>query len=75
MAATFTKINKAEPVKLLDLSGVATKCTRGIINHGTSHFRNVYPVMFSKSAGCRVPHLNTKPKNLYDAIFTLEVIG
>jgi hypothetical protein len=56
MASTFTKINKAEPEKLLDLSGVATKCTRGIIDHGTSHFRNVYPVMFSKSAGCRVKY-------------------
>ncbi len=50
MAATFTKINKAEPVKLLDLSGVATKRTRGIIDHTASHFRNVYPVMFSMSA-------------------------
>ena len=32
-AAIFTEINKAEPIKLLDLPGVATKQTRTIIDH------------------------------------------
>jgi len=32
-AAIFTEINKAEPIKLLDLPGVATKQTRNIIDH------------------------------------------
>jgi hypothetical protein len=32
-AVIFTEINKAEPIKLLDLPGVATKQTRNIIDH------------------------------------------
>ena len=37
-AAIFTEINKAEPIKLLDLPGVATKQTRNIIDHaGKNH--------------------------------------
>ena len=72
MAAIFTEINKAEPVKLLDLPGVATKRTRDIIDHAASHFLDAYPAMFSTSARCRAPHLNLD--NLRDALFTSEVI-
>jgi hypothetical protein len=37
-AAIFTEINKAEPIKLLDLPGVASKQTRNIIDHaGKNH--------------------------------------
>jgi len=72
MAAIFTEINKAEPVKLLDLPGVATKRTRDIIDHAASHYRDAYPAMFSTSARCRAPHLNLD--NLRDALFASEVI-
>lgn len=72
MAAIFTEINKAEPVKLLDMPGVANKRTRDIIDHAASHFHDAYPAMFSTSARCRAPHLNLD--NLRDALFASEVI-
>jgi hypothetical protein len=37
-AAIFTEINKAEPIKLLDLPGVASKQTRNIIDHAGETF-------------------------------------
>ena len=52
-AVIFTEINKAEPVKLLDLPGVAPKRTRDMIDHAASHFYNTYPAMFSSSTRCR----------------------
>lgn len=52
-AVIFTEINKAEPVKLLDLPGVAPKRTRDMIDHAASHFYNTYPAMFSPSTRCR----------------------
>lgn len=72
-AAIFTEINKAEPIKLLDLPGVAPKRTVSIIDHAASHFHNAYPAMFSASQKCRAPHLNLD--NLRDALFASEVIG
>ena len=71
-AEIFTEINKAEPIKLLDLPGVATKRTRDIIDHAASHFHDTFPAMFSSSQRCRAPHLNLD--NLRDALFASEVI-
>mmetsp|Transcript_15983 Transcript_15983/g.33780 ORF Transcript_15983/g.33780 Transcript_15983/m.33780 type:complete len:555 (+) Transcript_15983:65-1729(+) len=71
-AAIFTEINKAEPIKLLDLPGVATKRTRDIIDHAASHYRDAFPAMFSASQKCRAPHLNLD--NLREALFASEVI-
>ncbi|KAL3810272.1 hypothetical protein ACHAXA_008640 [Cyclostephanos tholiformis] len=72
MATIFTEINKAEPVKLIDLPGVAKKRTRDIIDHAASHFQDMYPAMFSTSSRCRAPHLNLD--NLRDALFASEII-
>jgi len=71
-AVIFTEINKAEPIKLLDLPGVANKRTRDIIDHAASHFHDAFPAMFSSSQKCRAPHLNLD--NLRDALFASEVI-
>lgn len=71
-AVIFTEINKAEPIKLLDLPGVANKRTRDIIDHAASHFNDAFPAMFSASQKCRSPHLNLD--NLRDALFASEVI-
>lgn len=71
-AAIFTEINKAEPVKLLDMPGMAPKRTRDIIDHSATHFHNAYPAMFSSSQKCRAPHLNLD--NLRDALFASDVI-
>lgn len=71
-AAIFTEINKAEPIKLLDMPGMATKRTRDIIDHAASHFHDAFPAMFSSSQKCRAPHVNLD--NLRDALFASEVI-
>ena len=72
-AAIFTEINKAEPVKLLDLPGVTNKRIRDIIDHAASHFNDAFPDMFSSSQRCRAPHLNLD--NLRDQLFASEVIN
>lgn len=71
-AIIFTEINKAEPIKLLDLPGVTNKKTRDVIDYAANHFYNAFPEMFSPSQKCRAPHLNLD--NLRDALFASEVI-
>ena len=71
-AIIFTEINKAEPIKLLDLPGVTNKRTRDVIDYAANHFYNAFPEMFSPSQKCRAPHLNLD--NLRDALFASEVI-
>ena len=72
-AIIFTEINKAEPVKLIDLPGVTSKSTRDIIDHAATHFYDTYPGMFSPSARCRAPHLHLD--SLRDALFASDVIS
>lgn len=71
-AIIFTEINKAEPIKLLDLPGVTNKRTRDVIDYAANHFYDAFPEMFSPSQKCRAPHLNLD--NLRDALFASEVI-
>jgi hypothetical protein len=68
----FTEINKAEPVKLVDMPGVATRTDRRIINEAASTISEMYPDMFKPSQRCRAPHLNID--NLRDNIFAAEII-
>lgn len=68
----FLEVNKAEPVKLLDMPGVATAKDRTIINRGAQLLMERYPSMFSPSQKCRVPNLNID--NLRDALFAADVI-
>jgi len=69
----FTEINKAEPVKLLDMPGVAKVSDRRIINEASSILQDTYPEMFKPSQRCRSPHLNVD--NLRDAIFAAGIIN
>lgn len=69
----FTEINKAEPVKLLDMPGVAKVSDRRIINEASSILQDTYPEMFKPSQRCRPPHLNVD--NLRDAIFAAGIIN
>ncbi|KAL7427775.1 hypothetical protein ACHAXM_000993 [Skeletonema potamos] len=71
-AIIFTEINKAEPIKLLDLPGVTNKRTRDVIDYAANHFYDAFPEMFSPSQKCRAPHLNLD--NLRDALFASELI-
>ena len=68
----FTEINKAEPVKLVDMPGVAKRTDRRIINEAASALSEMYPEMFKPSQRCRAPHLNID--NLRDNIFAAEII-
>jgi hypothetical protein len=68
----FTEINKAEPVKLVDMPGVAKVGERRIINEASSLLQEAYPEMFKPSQRCRSPHLNVD--NLRDAIFAAGII-
>ena len=49
----FTEVNKAEPVKLVDMPGVAKSSHRNIINDGASRLQERFPEMFSDSQRCR----------------------
>ena len=69
----FQEINKAEPVKLVDLPGVATTKDRKIITGAATNLRTTFPAMFSESQRCRSPHLNID--NLRDALFAANVIS
>lgn len=63
----FEEINKAEPVKLLDMPGVAKASERKLITEAAQRIHDRYPDMFSPTSRCRAPHLNLD--NLRDALF------
>lgn len=54
----FFEINKAEPVKLLDMPGVASSSDRKIISNAAEMLEKNFPSMFSTSQRCRVPNVN-----------------
>ena len=69
----FLEINKAEPVKLVDLPGIGlSKSDRNTINEGAARLETAFPAMFSASQRCRAPHLNID--NLRDALFASDVV-
>jgi hypothetical protein len=68
----FMEINKAEPVKLVDMPGVATAKDRNLITNAVNRLEADFPDMFSPSQRCRVPHVNTD--NLRDNVFAANVI-
>lgn len=68
----FTEINKAEPVKLVDMPGVASETDRQTITKSASRLQQKFPEMFRASQKCRAPHLNVD--NLRDALFASDVI-
>lgn len=68
----FLEINKAEPVKLVDLPGMAKASDRKVINEGADRLHDKFPDMFSSSQRCRAPHLNID--NLRDALFASNVL-
>ena len=68
----FVEINKSEPIKLVDMPGVAKASDRNMITQAAGKLHDQYPEMFRSSQHCRVPHLNVD--NLRDALFASEVI-
>jgi hypothetical protein len=68
----FTEINKAEPVKLVDMPGVATAKERKMISQSCAKLEEKYAVMFSPSQKCRPPNVNVD--NLRDTIFASNIL-
>lgn len=68
----FVEINKAEPVKLVDMPGIAKSSERNILSNATASLRDNFPEMFKPSQKCRMPHLNED--NVRDALFAAKVL-
>jgi hypothetical protein len=68
----FLEINKAEPVKLLDMPGVAKANDRNVITAAVNKLEDTYPKMFSPSQKCRVPNVNID--NLRNSLFAADVM-
>ena len=66
----FAEINKAEPVKSVDI--FANKGDRKILVGGVEALKERYPAMFSPSLRCRPPNVNVD--NLRDGIFAGNVL-
>ena len=66
----FAEINKAEPVKKVDI--FATKGDRKILVGGVEALKERFPAMFSPSLRCRPPNVNVD--NLRDGIFASNVL-
>jgi hypothetical protein len=69
----FLEINKAEPVKLVDLPGVAKAADRRVITEAANRLQEQYPAMFSTSTRCRPPHVHID--NVRDALFASAVLS
>ena len=70
--SVFLEINKAEPVKLVDMPGVASSKERRIITGAVNDLKEQYPKMFSPSQRCRTPNVNVD--NLRNALFGANVL-
>lgn len=68
----FVEINKAEPVKLVDMPGIAKSADRNLLSSAATTLREKFPDMFKPSQRCRVPHLNED--NLRDALFAAKIL-
>jgi len=54
----FVEVNKAEPVKWVDMPGVASTADRDVINQAADWLHSQFRPMFSASQNCRVPHVH-----------------
>ena len=70
--SVFLEINKAEPVKLVDMPGVASARDNKIITQAVSRLEEQFPQMFSPSQKCRVPSVNVD--NLRNNVFGANIM-
>lgn len=69
----FLEINKAEPVKLVDIPGIVKGSDRKILNEAVDQLHDEYHEMFSPSTNCKSPHVNLD--NIRDALFAANVLS
>jgi len=67
--ALFTEINRAQPVRFIDLPGSMSVDAKRALDGAASFFAKKYPSMFSESARCKLPNLNVDAlrEQLHDA--------
>ena len=68
----FLEINKAEPLKLIDMPGVSKAQDRNVITDAVDRLRTQYPEMFSTSQRCRVPNVNVD--NMRNNLFGADIM-
>mmetsp|Transcript_36975 Transcript_36975/g.82828 ORF Transcript_36975/g.82828 Transcript_36975/m.82828 type:complete len:408 (+) Transcript_36975:127-1350(+) len=68
----FAEINKAEPVKDVDMPGQASDFERETLLRVTGALKTAFPDMFKDSTKCRKPHVNVD--NLRDELFAAKVM-
>ncbi|KAL3903685.1 MAG: hypothetical protein SGARI_005263, partial [Bacillariaceae sp.] len=68
----FLEINKAEPVKMLDLPGVASADDRKLITEAVAALKEQFPKMFSTSQRCKSPNVNID--NLRNSIYGANIL-
>ena len=68
----FLEINKAEPVKLIDMPGVAKAKDRKVITEAVDELYDMFPSMFSPSQRCRIPNVNVD--NMRNNLFGANVM-
>ena len=68
----FLEINKSEPIKLVDMPGVAKSKDRKIITEAVDQLYDLYPNMFSPSQRCRIPNVNVD--NMRNNLFGANVM-
>ena len=68
----FLEINKAEPVKLIDMPGVASAADRQVITDAVEALQDQFREMFSSSQRCRIPNANVD--NLRSMIFGANIL-
>ncbi len=71
--AVFLEINKSEPIKLVDVPGVASNNDRKVITEAVDLLRAQYPKMFSASQNCYLPNVNED--NLRNNIFGANILN
>ncbi|KAL3931659.1 MAG: hypothetical protein SGBAC_011206 [Bacillariaceae sp.] len=70
--SVFLEINKAEPVKLVDMPGVASARDNKIITQAVQRLEEQFPKMFSASQKCLVPNVNID--NMRNNIFGANIM-
>jgi hypothetical protein len=59
VADLFTEINKAEPVRLVDMPGEgAAAHVRAVLAEAAAALAERHPAMVKPSARCKAPHIN-----------------
>jgi hypothetical protein len=68
----FVEINKAEPLKLVDIPGVASAADKKLITEAVTTLQKQFPEMFSPSQRCKSPNVNID--NLRNSIFGANIL-